>query len=396
MEVQKQPFIVQIDPLSLLAVIKILSGNNVQSYNRDTNEYIDDRTLVPLLLMPYVSVVDPNEIMPAGDVKLTGIEWYLGVPETGSRIATNADYIISDTGCPMYSLKIKKNIDVNSPKEVYAMMYFTDTRTNKSVTVERSMPLRTTYYDSTNYSVKLNQPSGFTVDPTRTVEDANGDWPIKFSSQLFVGKDAAKDENSAYWYYILENGAYRLIDPATDLFMITKLVNGRFPKDILVNAMFIDNASFKVRAAYYTGSTPPAAPTIDSIQATTTMNVCLPKTASAKMITHKGMYIAPGVNQEIQCEVIIEDNAGLIANPEKYYFALWYAKARTAGSIAKQIGHGMILNTTSGEIGITNALGYDIYPVVSEKGPYKALDAPDGTHFTDNNNEVIVARTIKK
>lgn len=396
MEVQKESFIVQVDPLSFLAGIKILSGNNVQSYNRDTSEYIDDRKLVPLLLMAYVSVYDPNKVMDPGDVKLTGIEWHLGVPATGNRIATNADYILSDTGCPLYSLKVKKNIDVNTPIEIYAVMSFTDTRTNKTVTVERSIPLRTTYYDSTNYSVKLNQPAGFTVDPTRTTEDANGDWPVELNAQLFSGKNDVPDANAAYWWYLLENGAYRLIDPAKDLFLMTKKVNGRFSKKIIVNGLFINNASFKVRAAYYTGSTPPASPPQDSIQATTTMNVRLPATAAAKMIINKGMYIAPGVNQPIQCEVIIEDNAGVIENPSKYYFALWYAKARTAGSVAKQIGHGLLLDTTSGEVGITNTLGYDIYPVVYEKGPYETLDDMNGEPFKNHLGEVIVVRTLKK
>lgn len=395
MEVLKQSFQVQIDPLSFLAGINILSGNNVQSYNRDTSEYIDDRKLVPLLLIGWVSVFDPNGVMSAGNVPLTGIEWYLGVPGTNNRIAATADYILSDTGCPIYSLKVKKNIDVNKPIEVYAIMSFTDTRTMKTATAERSIPLRTTYYDSTNYSVKLNQPSGFTVDPTRTKEDANGDWPIELGAQLFSGKDAVLDANAAYWWYLLENSAYRLLDPVKDLFLMTKPVNGRLPKTIVVNGLFIDNASFKVRAAYHTG-TPPASPPLDSIQSTTTLNVRLPVTAAAKMITNKGLYIAPGINQPIQCEVIIEDNAGVIANPSKYYFALWYAKAKTAGSVAKQIGHGLVLDTTSSEIGITNTLGFDIDPVVYEKGPYETLDAPDGTPFTNHLGEVIVVRTIKK
>ncbi len=347
-----------------------------------------------MLLMGWASVVDPNKVMTSGEVQITGIEWYLGTPSAGNRISANADYILSDTGCPIYSLKVKKNIDVNTPCEIYAVMSFTDKRTNKKVTIERSIPLRTTYYDSTNYSVKLNQPTGFTVDPTRTTEDVNGDWPIDLKAQLYSGKDAVPDANAAYWWYVLENGAYRLIDPAKDLFLMTKPVNGRLPRSIIVNGLFINTASFKVRATYYTDDTPPANPAEDSVQATTTMKVMLPVTAIAKMTTNQGLYIAPDADQPIECEVIIEDNGGLINNPDKYYFVIWMAEIGVSG--ARQIGHGMKLNTTSKTLGITNTNGCSVYPIVYQKAAYEVLTDHLGEPITDHLGQVIVVKTLKK
>ena len=60
MAIQTQPkdVPVHIDPYSFLAEIQVLSGNPVQNYNKDTNDYEPDRSLVPCVLMPYISVQD--------------------------------------------------------------------------------------------------------------------------------------------------------------------------------------------------------------------------------------------------------------------------------------------------------------------------------------------------
>ena len=60
MDVQRKSTNVQVDPLSLTAGIQVLSGNPLQSYNKDTDEYEDDRALVPLIIMPWLQMGMPN------------------------------------------------------------------------------------------------------------------------------------------------------------------------------------------------------------------------------------------------------------------------------------------------------------------------------------------------
>ena len=98
---------VQVDPLSFVADITILSGNNVQVYNRDIQEYVPDRSLVPMVILPYVAVSDPEGVM-NGEQALTGVEWYEGNPKTdgSNRITGNENYEISDgsvEGFPLYA-----------------------------------------------------------------------------------------------------------------------------------------------------------------------------------------------------------------------------------------------------------------------------------------------------
>ena len=140
MKTQAQAVVTTVDPLSLHSGIEVVSGNAVQTYNNDTNEYEPDRTLVPLILMPYVEAADPDGKQ-SGRQELTVVEWYEGVPakDFSNRIAAGTDYEIGDgsvEGFPQYALKVKKNVAVDSPSQLFCVAKFTDRRTGTTVRVE--------------------------------------------------------------------------------------------------------------------------------------------------------------------------------------------------------------------------------------------------------------------
>lgn len=380
--VRKQNFNVAVDPLNFMAELQVLSGDIVQSLNHESGEYEPDRLLVPLLLMPFVTVQDSNGIM-KGKVAITNAEWFMGLPDTGTLITNNDDFKISASGTPAYSLKVLKNIEPNSPLQITCRFTFTDARLNQSISIERSVSLRTTYYDSTNYSVKLNQPGALIVDPMRCAKNEKGEWPVTITAQLYSGKETVPDTNAAYWWYILENGNYRLIDPDNDLFMLTaKTQSGSYPQTITVDARFIASLRIKVRAAYHTG-TEPDIPQIDPLQESMTIQTRLPQNIAGIMNITKGQYIAPNTDQPIEAECVIYDNKTIIQNPTEYYDITWYAQQCNTGSTPKVIGYGQFLKTTSKTIGITNTDRFDIWPDVEEKGVFGPLSDGD-TILTDN------------
>lgn len=393
MDVQRESINVQVDPLSLTAGIQVLSGNPLQSYNKDTDEYEDDRALVPLIIMPWVSIVDPHNIMPKGLVTLTSVTYYNGTPNAGQQIVTSDDYVLSDTGTPVGSLKVKKNIPVNSPMEIYAVFLFTDLRTNQSVAVERSISLRTTFYDSRNYSVNIDQPKGFTIDPTRTTKAEDGTWPVVLNAQMYSGKEQVPDANAAYFWYVLDGASYRLINNTDlDLWMLTnRNANGTWPKQITVDARLFKNATIRCMAAYYSG-TVPTSPASESIQATTTIKVQLPPTAYAKMIITKGLPVIPGQNKPIEARCEVYDNAGIIVNPSQYYRITWYKVAQALGATPVEIGYGDTLTTSPQALGITATAGYNIYPQVDELGEFKALADADGAILVDLDGAILISQ----
>lgn len=393
MDVQRKSINVQVDPLSFTAGIQVMSGNPLQSYNKDTDEYEDDRTLVPLIIMPWVSIVDPHNIMPKGLVTLTSVTYYNGTPNAGVQIITGDDYVISDAGTPVGSLKVKKNVPVNSPMEIYAVFLFTDLRTNQSVTVERSISLRTTLYDSRNYSVKIDQPKGFTIDPTRTTKAGDGSWPVVLNAQMYSGKELVPDANAAYFWYVLDGGSYRLIDNTDiDLWMNTdRNANGTWPKQITIDARLFKNVTIRCMAAYYSG-TVPTSPTSESIQDTVTIKVKLPPTSYAKMFITKGLPVMAGRSNPIEAKCEMYDNAGVIANPAQYYRITWYKVAQTLGATPVEIDHGDTLTTTPQALGITATAGYDIYPKVDELGEFNILTDSDGAILTDLDGAILISQ----
>lgn len=386
---QAQEAIMHLDPFSMVSDIRVLSGNPVQNYNKDTEEYEPDRSLVPCLLMPYVSIVDPEGTM-KGEQAITGVEWYEGspLPDGSNRISGSPDYIISDTDTPKYSLKIKKNIDPNVPVEIHAIFTFTDKNRNEAVTVERSIILRTSLFDSQNYSVKLDVPKGWSVDPIRVQPDASGKWLYKINAQLYSGKEVVKDSNAAYWWRILDSGAYR------DFTQEEKnlVVSGENTKTLTIDARFIQNASFQVRAAYYEGSVRPQSPTCDELQQTTTVNVSMPHTLRISQRQTKGYKVKISQNTLVGYEVVITDNKEIIGPEHDNLFNIvWKGVSTRPGSIEKVIGNGRNIEFTPEEVGLEARYPFKVWAEV-ELYRSHSTTLSEGKLLTDDNKAVIAVK----
>lgn len=332
---------VHIDPYSFLAEIQVLSGNPVQNYNKDTNEYEPDRSLIPCVLMPYVSVQDPEGMM-SGSQKITGAEWYEGAPKAdgSNRIVDNDYYAISATGKPAYSLTVKKNIDYNKPVELHCIFSFTDKRKNTQEKVERSIPLRTSLFDSNNYSLKIDRPKGWTINPLEVVPNSKGEWLYTITAQVHSGEDKVADANAAYWWQMLDGTTWRdFTDDELEVF-VTGKTNGVWGKTITLDARFFRNISVRVRGAYYTGSRP-ASPTSDEMQATTSIKVEMPSTLRAEIRQTKGVKLTARMNTTVGFECLLSYNKQLIGTDKDDLFIIdWTAKSAKPGSSAVNVGRG--------------------------------------------------------
>lgn len=359
---QPQEAIIHVDPFSFIADIQVIYGNPVQNYNKDTDSYEPDRSLVPCLLMPYVNVVDPEGVMD-GLQKITGVEWYEGAPaaDGSNRIVTGPDYIIGDVDTPAYSLKVKKNIEPDSPIEIHAIFTFTDKNRNQAVSIERSIILRTSLFDSQNFSVGIDVPKGWTVNPLEVTPDENGRWMQTINAQLYSGKEPVSDSNAAYWWQILEGGQWRdFSDDEKNLF-----VSGDTTRSLVVDMRFVTNMTVRVRASYYTGSRP-SAPTNDELQKSTTVNVQFPPTFRAVVRQTMGFKASPGMTGKVGYEVVLSDNNNEIGSDKDFLFSIkWYARSSKAGSVEKQIGSGRSISLTPSELGMDPLYPVSVYASVA-------------------------------
>lgn len=381
---------VHVDPISFIADIEVLSGNTAQTYNQDTKEYEPDRSLVPCVLMPYVQVSDPEGMM-NGNRTITGVEWYEGVPKSdgSNRIANGENYVISDD----YSLKVKKNVEANTPIDIFAIFTVTDTRKNTEVKVERSVSLYTALYDTKVLNMRLmNQPKGWFIDPTREKADSSGRWMHTITAQLFSGKEEVPDANAAYWWEInTDNSTWRQItQDELDIFISGKDSKGNWTKSLTFDARFVRTAAFRCRAAYYTG-TRPSAPELENLQVTSTVKVEMPKTLRASIRQLSGAKINASMSTNVKFECVLTDNKQVITYNDKLFSITWKAKSGKAGVSDKEIGKGNTISFVPSSLGFEKAYSMAVYAEVKMYA-VTALVTSGGKVMISNNKAVIATK----
>lgn len=385
---------VHVDPISFIANIEVLSGNTAQAYNQDTKEYEPDRSLVPCVLMPYVQVSDPEGVM-NGNRTITGVEWYEGVPKSdgSNRIANGENYVISDDGTPTYSLKVKKNVEANTPIDIFAIFTVTDTRKNTEVKVERSVSLYTALYDTKVLNMRfMDQPKGWFIDPTREKADSSGRWMHTITAQLFSGKEEVPDANAAYWWEInTDNSTWRQItQDELDIFISGKDSKGNWTKSLTFDARFVRTAAFRCRAAYYTG-TRPSAPELENLQVTSTVKVEMPKTLRASIRQISGAKINASMSTNVKFECVLTDNKQVITYNDKLFSITWKAKSGKAGVSDKEIGKGNTISFVPSSLGFEKAYSMAVYAEVKMYA-VTALVTSGGKVMISNNKAVIATK----
>lgn len=314
---------VHVDPISFTAAIEVISGNIAQTYNNDSKEFEPDRSVVPCLLMPYVVVSDPEGLM-NGKRTITGVEWYEGAPlEDGSnRIVNGDDYVISDTDTPTYSLKVKKNVEPNTPLQITAIFTITDTRKNTEIRFERSVNLYTALYDISNYALSVDAPKSWTIDPLRETADSSGKWLHSITAPLTTGLQKVADENAAYWWQINEGSGWRdITQDELDIYISGKDTEGNWAKTLTFDARFIRNTSFRCLSRFYDGIRPTSPDS--TLSAVTAINVQMPKSLNVQIRQLSGSKINAAMTTPVKFECVLTDNRQIIGSDKDKFLRLY-------------------------------------------------------------------------
>lgn len=388
---QQKDIPVHVDPISFIADIEVLSGNTAQTYNQDTKEYEPDREAVPCLLMPYVVVSDP-EVMMSGKRTVTGVEWYEGAPKAdgSNRISNGDNYVISDDGTPAYSLKVKKNVPVNSPIQIFAVYTITDTRKNTEVKIERSINFYTALYDTKNYSLRIDQPKSLSLDPLRESEDSRGRWMHTITAQMYSGLKAVADSNAAYWWQINENntGWRNITQDELDIYISGKESDGNWTKSLTFDARFVRNTSFRCMARFFEGVRPTM--TDASLSAVCSVSVQMPKSLNVQIRQIAGAKVNASMHTTVKFECVITDNRQVVGtDKDKFFYIIWKGHSGKPGVSDKVIGKGRTISFTPSSLGFDKSYGMSIYAEVSMYA-VTALVTNSGKVMV-NNNKVVTA-----
>ena len=225
----------------------------------------------------------------------------------------------------------------------------------RSTACVSSVVVRTNYYDSQNYSLKIDTPSLINVNPVHCTKNG-AQWPVAINAQMYSGADVLPDANVVYFWQVKENGNYRNIN-ANDGYVIS----GLGTKSIILDASLFNSLSVRVRSAYYgAGESIPTVPSDNSLVKDISILVRITDKISAKIIQTQGMSIKPNSNTTVGYKIELSDSLGIIANSTKYFNITWYFLSAANGSTEQIIGYGETLGLNSGTL-INNTTGGQIY-----------------------------------
>lgn len=360
---QSRDISVSVDPLSFITDIKVLAGNPVQTYNNDTGEFEPDRSLVPCLLMPYVSVYDPEGMM-SGQQTITSCRWFEGAPKADNSneiTSGTTGYTISKSGTPTYSLSVAKNFPVGSPVDIYAIYAITDKRTNKSLTFEKQISFHTGMYESTKQALKLDCKSVWEIDVTQEVADDAGRWLHTITGQLYKGMLAVDDSKAAYWWQVSDNGkTFRdFTEDEMNLIVSGKGADGFWSKSLTFDARMFRKASFRLTAAAY-DDVRPNAPTDPSLQATTSVKMVMPPTLDFFIQQESGFKVNAAMDTTVKFSCTPRTNRGALAATDLFKVE-WYAKSAKSGTAEKLLGGGMEVSFKPSSLGFDKNYTMAIY-----------------------------------
>lgn len=396
MKTQSHSIFTTVDPLSLHYGIETVSGNNVQTYNNESKEYEPDRALVPLILMPYVDVVDP-EGKQGGRQTLTAVEWYDGVPASdySNRITAGTDYEIGDgtvTGFPKNALKVKKNVSADTPMQIFCVVKFTDVRTQQTVRVEMSAKVYTVVYESRNYKVAVDCPPSWKIDPLKETT-----WLHTITAQLYSGSEAVEDAHAAYWWQVKEeDGDWREITAEDEELWITCKNGGVFTKTLTFDARMAKAASFRVRAAYY-DTERPVTPSDDAIVAETLVNIEMPSSLTAEQIQTMGARVASDFSTKVGYKVRMFDNRSTVSEEKAdvLFQVRWKGQSAKAGSSETFIDSGQSVGFVPKDKGFDPLATVSVWADVSVYEKHAVLTDDAGNIVTDDDGKIIIVPTFE-
>lgn len=190
-------------PLSVSFGVQVLGGSYTQQYNVDTYEYEPDRALTPLVLLPYLSINDPDVPANNGDKtgKLVNVAWTVnGVSNSGSW-ELGKDYIVEDN-----VLKLFANTRPDTEATVKLTADYYDNVRCKVYRNTWEQKITCASYSGGKFSLHSDSPAKLLISPFEHPER------LVLNMQLMNNDKTVGDEDAQYVWHVLVDGAFVNID----------------------------------------------------------------------------------------------------------------------------------------------------------------------------------------
>lgn len=360
------------DPLNISTSLICRGGSLTQVHNAESDEFVPDRTLTPLVLHPEVYINDPNGIIPEGIASLTGIMWYALPQDVASKV-TEKDFLTGELSNYLISaasegfsiandgtLTVSMNVQYLEPVVLVFTANISDTRSGNIIRVQASATLSTTSI-AVAASLQLDKPASFLFNPM-------SDTGVRTISALLLLGGQAPDPDIcrvAYWWYKLVEGIESLIDPDNDLFY----ESGQGSSTLVIDPRYV-NGSVRIicKVAYETEDEPlPETPPDDCLTAETTVIRRYPDYDFENYI-HGGVEIPSGATV-VKNECVVTVGRQVLDSASAWFSVQWSIRRAVTGSEWITLGYGDSILIDASEF----SDGADIGLEIEEIQPLKAL-----------------------
>ncbi len=320
---------VEYDPLHSAFSLVVESGSVLQVHSAETDEYIPDRSITPLVLTPYFNVVDVTGLTPSGraESKLVDMRWYEGSEDDSNLIISGMNgYTING-----YKLTIAKNINYLSPITIIFTAKYFDVRSGKTLRLSDKKTLSTTSLTEKPVTLELDKPeSSWLFDPLHDTGLRSVTATMRLAGNIV---DASR---ALYWWYKVVSGVETLVDPLDDLWY----ESGQNTSVLSIDPRYVDgNLHLRCKGEYVEpGKTAPTQPTSFCQMADTTV-VRRYSAYDFDFFINGGNQVSSDV-EHIKAESIIRQGNDLISSPESFFLIEWLIKHVTWGATWKTLGYG--------------------------------------------------------
>lgn len=355
-----------------------------QSYDSATEEFAPDYTLTPLVLYPRCTATDPDKYTKSGVVNasLTNMHWYERIGGTRTEItASNANYIITQSGDQKGQIQVKKNSSVLNPTTLEFEAEYADTRTGQVFKFRLSQVVICNDQTDAAPTLSIDSPSTLEWNPVRQQKQQ------AITATLMSGNtDVTDSENTAFfWYRLNGTSLEQITDGGGDNDWEVVSIEGN---KLVIDRDFIgEEQTYVCRAHYSADGTAPSAPSVSDPTASTVIRRRIPKVECDWQGVTQGV---PGGTSVILPEGFVRDTLGVIEDPEEWFKFIWYTKAKGAANYIKAaVGRTPRIPFTDGMM---------LQLEVEDKGPQAIIVDDDDTsvYITDTDNLPLYQRMYEE
>lgn len=375
------------DPLNISVSLLVQGGSLTQTHSAELSEFIPDREITPLVIVPDAFVQDPNGVIPDGQMKFSSVSWYALPQDVAEQVsqgailtdelsqylitAATAGYSVSEDG----TLVVSKNVNYLEPEMLIFIGNYLDGRTGKVLRVQANAVLSTTSVAVVS-TLSLDKPASFVFNP---VVDS-GTRSIQASVAIGGQNPESLGISVAYWWYKVVSGVESLITD-DDLFY----ESGQNTSRLVIDPEYVDGIVSIICKAEFAlpGSSLPSAPTSGCLTARTAVLRRYPA-YEFEHIVHGGVEVPSGATM-VKNECVVTVGRQVLDSPLDYFNIVWYIKRAVYDADFTVIGYGESISIDASEFAYGADVALDVIPFE----PLGAMTDDDDNIITDDDNNII-------